>query len=667
MAGSCKGAQVICDDDNLCTTDTCDVETGCVSVNNTQPCSDGDGCTMGDTCQDGGCVAGDGMVCDDGNPCTQEACEAGVCKSTAMAGDCDDGNPCTENDGCVDGGCAGTSVNCDDGKLCTTDSCDVASGCVNAPNMAPCDDGDTCTLGDTCSEGLCAAGNEALVCDDGNPCTNDACDTGLGCVYTTNAEPCDDKNSCTTNDSCVQGNCIGLGSLACDDGNPCTEDACLADGGCEHTVAAGGCDDGDSCTIQDTCVNGECVSGSAVACDDSNPCTSEACVEGDCIFTPTVEGCDDGNACTTQDVCSGGNCGGTAMLPCDDANPCTIDTCDPATGCLQTSQAGACDDGDACTVNDACTDGSCTAGSLLNCADGNPCTTDGCDPELGCQNPNNDGPCDDGNLCTDKDACVDGACVHGESLGCADGDICNGDETCNPALGCQPGSLPNLDDGIACTVDVCDSETQTITHTPNSGLCPEAGTCETAVCDPQSGCGTEMTLNCCGNGVTENGEECDDGNAVEDDGCSSNCSGQVYIYSDYVTSGDNYGVMGTIPAVDGKSIRITRVGICGDADSSSGPKQFTIGGGGLGFSWEAGQWQYNSNHYLGHTDPSGGGNGFVFSDVNYVAASGNALDVQYTYNGDWDGAGGCDASDGEGNMYIDPGTSVRVWVQYHYQ
>jgi cysteine-rich repeat protein len=666
--GACKGGQITCDDDNLCTTDSCDVETGCASMHNTQPCSDGDGCTMGDTCQDGGCVAGAAMVCDDGNPCTQEACEQGVCKSTSMAGDCDDGNPCTENDGCVDGGCKGASVNCDDGKLCTTDSCDVASGCVNAPNVAPCDDGDTCTLGDVCSEGVCAVGDKSLACDDGNPCTNDACDTALGCIYVPNAEPCDDKNSCTTSDSCAEGNCIGMGSLACDDGNPCTEDACLADGGCEHTIAAGGCDDGDACTIQDACVNGDCVSGSAVSCDDDNPCTSETCVGGDCVFAPTQEACDDGNVCTTQDTCKDGNCGGTGMLQCDDANPCTIDACDPAAGCVQTSQVGACEDGDACTVNDVCTDGSCVAGASLNCADGNPCTDDGCDSETGCQNPSGEGPCDDGNLCTDKDACVDGACIPGESLGCSDGKFCNGEETCDPATGCLAGDAPELDDGVTCTVDACDSDTQTITHTPDNSLCPEAGLCENSVCDSQSGCLTEATPNCCGNGIVEDGEECDDANLVEDDGCATNCTSKKYILTDVVTSAQSPDVfMGTIPGLPDKKIHILELGICGDSGAGSGPNQFLLSGAGLSVTWEAGQLEWGSNHILAPTPDKNAGNGFSFVGVSYLADEGVGVNLTWTYHYDWDGGNRCDDSDPYGNVYYDPDVAVRAWVLYTYQ
>ncbi len=42
-----------------------------------------------------------------------------------------------------------------------------------------------------------------------------------------------------------------------------------------------------------------------------------------------------------------------------------------------------CDDGNACTENDACQNGTCT-GTVVTCNDHNECTTDSCDPAKGC-------------------------------------------------------------------------------------------------------------------------------------------------------------------------------------------------------------------------------------------------------------------------------------------
>ena len=55
----------------------------------------------------------------------------------------------------------------------------------------------------------------------------------------------------------------------------------------------------------------------------------------------------------------------------------------------------------------------------MSCDDGNPCTTDGCDPLTGCNFQNNTLACaDDGNACT-SDVCSAGACTHPANNTCA--------------------------------------------------------------------------------------------------------------------------------------------------------------------------------------------------------------------------------------------------------
>jgi hypothetical protein len=49
---------VVCNDNNACTDDRCDQTSGCYHVNNSAPCSDGNPCTSGDTCGGGICIAG---------------------------------------------------------------------------------------------------------------------------------------------------------------------------------------------------------------------------------------------------------------------------------------------------------------------------------------------------------------------------------------------------------------------------------------------------------------------------------------------------------------------------------------------------------------------------------------------------------------------------------
>ncbi|MCK5186631.1 MAG: hypothetical protein KAR43_05800, partial [Deltaproteobacteria bacterium] len=58
-------------------------------------------------------------------------------------------------------------------------------------------------------------------------------------------------------------------------------------------------------------------------CDDSNPCTDDACVASVCEYTNNAASCDDGNACTTADTCAAGSCVGGAAPNCNDGNVCT--------------------------------------------------------------------------------------------------------------------------------------------------------------------------------------------------------------------------------------------------------------------------------------------------------------------------------------------------------
>jgi cysteine-rich repeat protein len=578
--GVCVGKPIDCEDGNPCTLDSCDGLGGCQSENVTALCDDGDPCTLGDLCQEGVCVGSANLACDDGNPCTDDACGEGGCDHTANVAECDDGNACTQVDLCADMVCAGAQVACDDGNVCTTDSCDVLLGCVVANNANPCDDGDVCSQGDICQAGTCQTGASEATCADGNPCTTDGCDAELGCVFSPNGEACDDKNNCTTSDTCVEGACLGSGSLACNDDNPCTLDSCLPGGGCTHEASPGACDDGDACTINDSCDSGTCLSGAVLSCDDGNPCTDEGCQEGDCLFEANAIACDDGNACTSASVCTEGACKGTAASVCDDGNVCTADTCDPANGCVYTNLAAPCDDGELCTSGDSCVDGDCESGALLNCEDGNPCTdescsggkcvfqdnasecddanactaedgcseglcvgqagvscddgnpctNDACDAQNGCVYTDSAEACDDGNACTVGDACSEGQCQAGEgALACDDGLFCNGTETCAADTGCVAGVQPSDDDGIACTVESCNEETDTIQHQPDDGLCEAPGDalCKVGLCSTVSGCYVDDAANCCGNGIVEDGEDCDDSNQVGDDGCSPACQEEI--------------------------------------------------------------------------------------------------------------------------------------------
>jgi len=358
---------------------------------------------------------------DDDNPCTEPTCDpvtgCGFIPTTGQP--CDDGSECTRHDSCLFGTCVGEPVSCDDGNPCSVDSCELQAGCVNVLlDGDACDDGEPCTAAETCMKGQCIG--QPADCDDLEVCTEDSCQPGVGCVHVgLNGNPCNDGSVCTSSDHCQAGVCDG-NPVDCNDGNPCSDDACDPLDGCVHAPATGpACNDGNKCTDKDQCVAGACL-GQATACDDGNPCTLDSCKGlGGCVHTqPAGMPCDDGDACTTQDACYQGGCKGGPPLECDDKNECTSDSCDPALGCVfDPLDDTPCDDQTACTTQDHCATGWCV-GSPLVCTDGTPCTDDTCDPAAGCVFVPLAIPCDDNDPCTAGDYCENGACQPGKDPEC---------------------------------------------------------------------------------------------------------------------------------------------------------------------------------------------------------------------------------------------------------
>jgi hypothetical protein len=102
--------------------------------------------------------------CDDNNVCTKDTCDPQKgCANTPMPGaTCDDGDACTETDTCADAKCTGKPKNCDDGNVCTSDACDKTKGCtaVDLATAVTCTLPDSC--GATCEKGKCTALPEKL-------------------------------------------------------------------------------------------------------------------------------------------------------------------------------------------------------------------------------------------------------------------------------------------------------------------------------------------------------------------------------------------------------------------------------------------------------------------------------------------------------------------------
>jgi uncharacterized repeat protein (TIGR01451 family) len=156
--GACQpGGVPSCDDNSVCTEDSCDPATGCVN----------DSSQLGDLCDNAGA-----------NQCLEDYCDP-VTFCQVRDVNCDDGNACTDDSCDPASGCQHTAHSCEDNNPCTDDSCDPASGCAHAPHV--CDDGNACTS-DSCdpASGCTTA---PVNCDDGNACTDDSCDSATGCTH----------------------------------------------------------------------------------------------------------------------------------------------------------------------------------------------------------------------------------------------------------------------------------------------------------------------------------------------------------------------------------------------------------------------------------------------------------------------------------------------------
>ncbi len=315
-----------------------------------------------------------------------------------------------------------------------------------------------------------------------------ACEaTGLSACTAPAAQP----ETCNGKDDDCDGQ---TDEAACDDTNPCTEDLCdPAKANCAHNNQTGAaCEaDNNACTVGDACQDGTCVVGKAKDCNDKNVCTLDSCdlAKGCTHSQDDGKPCDaDGSLCTQGDVCLAGACKQGTQTGCDDGNPCTIDGCDKKSGqCTAAAldDGVPCDDGTLCTEKDACKLGTCK-GKAVVCEDNNPCTADVCDAKAGCKLQKLSGAaCEDDNACTVGDVCGEGQCKAGIAKVCSDGNGCTVD-TCKAKAGCKyaPGTGA-CDDGNVCTAgDVCAGGA---CH-GKVVVCDDGDPCTKDACEPGKGC-----------------------------------------------------------------------------------------------------------------------------------------------------------------------------------
>ncbi|MEZ4366406.1 MAG: DUF4215 domain-containing protein [Kofleriaceae bacterium] len=420
--------------------------------------------------------------------------------------------------GCIPNGL----VECDDGVVCPPSTvCGPAGSCVQPIQVSACAglaEGAGCDIGlglGVCASGVCVI----AVCGDGRIDGVEVCDDGNNFA----GDGC--NGTCTSTEVC--GNAvIDLGEQ-CDDGNLVSGDQC------QHDCMYPRCGDG----VVDAAFGEICDDGNTAQGDGCNAtCTSTGlCGNGQ---QDPGEQCDDGN-----------NAGGDACQP-----GCTLPRC--GDGLLDGGEV--CDDGnnvdgDGCTRDcrstEVCPNGVRDAGE--QCDDGNDVGGDGCNP--GCLLPRcGDGyldlaageVCDDGNI-TSGDGCA-ANCQSDESCGNGIRDLARGEECdCGVDPLALPGGCPMVNDGTGAEPDATCRGDCLLVRCGNGRLDPGED-CDDGNLDNSDGCLNSCRHPSCGDGIVWVGQEiCDDGNALDTDACPTTCQ--------FARCGDGYVQAGVEQCEDGNS------------------------------------------------------------------------------------------------------------------
>jgi hypothetical protein len=235
----------------------------------------------------------------------------------------------------------------------------------------------------------------------------------------------------------------------------CTSIFCDAASG---TCYDGPLPDGTSCQPQDACkIDGACTAGlcdgSAIDCDDDDPCTEDTC--------DPVTGCSYGEVHPDcGDLECGENACGYFCGTCPDKTTCEEGICIPTYPCADFEQPGCtqdgCDEGFTCDTSVGCVPSACSCdpetGDTICTADcgGGTCVPDGGDPCADFKQPGCiDAGCDDGFVCGPSIGCVPSACSCDPETGTT---ICTAD--CSGGT-CVPEATDSLVTGGGSSFGMC--------------------------------------------------------------------------------------------------------------------------------------------------------------------------------------------------------------------
>lgn len=534
-----KSAGTACTDDgNPCSSDKCDgVSSACqhppgnsgalCHASISADCDPPEFCTGVSTTCPANVHRPDGFLCSpDGNPCTLDVCDnaSGLCIHPA-------GNATVQCRAATDvcdaaEFCDGSSTACppdvkksagtpcpDDGKLCTKDQCNGSSNaCQHTPAFA----------GTICRPALDSNCDYEEVCDGSTPdCPVDKiAPAGISCR--TIAAPCDLEEFCTG----ISGACppdefrpntdvcrpqVGAADGLCDvaeyctgTGADCPVDA-VAVAGTECRASVGVCDVAEVCdgTLK-TCPADQLAPMTVVCRDVLPPPEGETSCDLPEYCTGTYAGCPFDQKLDGSNVCR------QAISICD-----VDDYCDGINSACPPDQSGPPNvicrvDVDFCDLPEACT-GTSPA-----------CPPDSFKAPTLCRDVN--GICDVAEFCTGASASCPPDSFKSTATLCRAAGIsaspdCDVDEFCpgNDAA-CPPDA--HKPDGTLCSLvggnpNICLNACVTGACT---NACPASGDINTPGCPIP---GSVVVPLCCGNGIIEGGEQCDDGNQLSGDACPS--------------------------------------------------------------------------------------------------------------------------------------------------
>jgi len=483
----------------------------------TDPCAGPDAPPECFTLEPSGPACGDGEInqvsekCDDGNSLPGDGC-SGKCLVENYWECPNAGEPCVLTFACGDGVLNPGEV-CDDHNTVDGDGC--SANCLMQDISYVCKAGESCTLLYACGDGRVNGSEE---CDDGQPpASNDGCDAN--CKKEDGYECSKPGTLCKKLPVC--GNGVKEPGEQCDDTNMVGGDGCSAlckiEGGYDCPTA------GQACAPLYACGNGVIEPGEL--CDDKNTANNDGC-SGDCLIQDPNYVCVEGKTCVKIVSCGDGRVNGSEQ--CDDgggANPVSNDgcsaTCQLETGwkCPKPNQA--------CTKVTYCGDGKVQAGEA--CDDGgclNPVGNDGC--SAACKVEADYSCPAGGGACTYLPKCGDGI-ISGKEV-CDDGGGATPKSNDGCSMNCmmvEPGYTcpragkpckPVCGDTIKLPVEQCDDGNANDNDGCSSACKIEPGKkCDNAV--PQNCTGDAV----CGNGIKEGNEPCDDGNGDWRDGCTPDC------------------------------------------------------------------------------------------------------------------------------------------------